>query len=67
VLIGIALQVLSVTLPPLRDLMGLAPVSAREMLAIVAVIALAAGGQRGLAFALGHVRRPVLKHPSHSY
>jgi Ca2+-transporting ATPase len=67
VLIGIALQVLSVTLPPLRDLMGLAPVSAREMLAIVGVIALAVGGQRGLAFALGHVRRPVLKHPSHSY
>jgi Ca2+-transporting ATPase len=67
VLVGVALQVLSVTLPPLRNLMGLAPVGAREVLAIAAVIALAMGGQRGLAFALRHAPRPVMKQPSHSY
>jgi Ca2+-transporting ATPase len=67
VIVGITLQVLSVTVPPLRDIMGLAPVSVREVLAIAAVVALAVGGQRGLAFALGHVRRPMLKRPSHSY
>jgi Ca2+-transporting ATPase len=67
VVVGITLQVLSVTIPGLRHLMGLAPVSAREVLAIAAVIALAVGGQRGLAFALAHMRRPILKQPSHSY
>jgi Ca2+-transporting ATPase len=67
VVVGITLQVLSVTIPWLRRVMGLAPVSAREVLAIAAVVALAVGGQRGLAFALGHLRRPILKRPSHSY
>jgi len=57
VLVGIVLQVIAVAVPPLRDVMGLAPVDVREVLVIAAVIAIAVGGQRGLSFALGHARR----------
>jgi Ca2+-transporting ATPase len=58
VLAGLALQAVTVTVPPVRDALGLATFDLRAAGAVVLVIVLAASGEQTIAWLL---RRPTLR------
>jgi Ca2+-transporting ATPase len=63
VLAGTLLQVLTMTVPGLRDLLGMSPVDGRTALVVVIVAAAAISGQRALAWVFGRAAMaPPLPH-----
>jgi hypothetical protein len=57
VVAGLGLQVITMTVTGVRGLLGLAPLDPRTVLAIGLVIAVAASGQRALAWGFGRAAR----------
>jgi P-type Ca2+ transporter type 2C len=60
VLIGLILQVITMTVPAVRDLLGLSPVSGATVLAVALVLAAALSGQHALTWILRRMVPPRL-------
>jgi P-type Ca2+ transporter type 2C len=58
VVAGVGLQLITMTVPAVRDVLGLSGLDGRTALAVVLVIALAAAGQRALAWGFGRRAAP---------